>query len=85
MQRAEADGNLKTETVNLRTLNLSAICDSGTRYRQLEITNRKFTRAHSLESPAEPELYSHDAVGVADAEEGDVFTEGILKLDNLVL
>lgn len=54
--------------------------------RKSEITNHKFRPwPRSLKSPAESQFHSHDAVGVADAEERDVFTEGILKLDNLVL
>jgi len=39
----------------------------------------------SLESPAESELHTHDAVGIPNAQERDVFSNGIFELNDLVL
>ena len=39
----------------------------------------------SLESPAESELHAHDAVGIANAQERDVFSNGVFELNDLVL
>jgi len=39
----------------------------------------------SLESPAESELHTNDAVGIPNAQERDVFSNGIFELNDLVL
>ena len=46
---------------------------------------RADARLLSLESPAESELHTHDAVGIPNAQERDVFSNGIFELNDLVL
>ena len=42
-------------------------------------------RPLSLESPAESQFHTHDAIGVANPEQRDAFSERIFKLYDLVL
>ena len=80
------DGNLKFKMSDSRTRNPEIDSrPADLKIRQSEITSPYSLWSRSLESPAESQFDADDSVRVANAEERDIFSEGIFKLDDLVL